>query len=1146
MEEDEVEQDSGGLYDTSPSFSPDFLSGGDSEEESARDRLRNSEDAASSDTGGFYEGAKEKEQGQDKKGNRGGVGGGPTGEASSVGTGGKNNHMPKIKGGGLSKAIIPIAVVVLVLIIVFIVLIFLGQGSFASSYKALETEKHNTTTVSAAATTDNMINSVQLGESESESAYGDLAYANVPLSEEQIRDFEDAGFKYSEEEKALSYELPGGETVVITGDSRVGVTKTGEAIADNGASTDGGDVDYEAVKEEILANLGLSPEVAVVEGFSEAMQNGTIKEKYMIATSAYRGDVATWFTPVADTMVARLGISRDFFRNFEKSGSNEKDYEAIEKIIEERGHVESSDTGQSLEERVEEIMSGSKGSFPGCGAIAASNEITAVTTASETYKQMLITAMYLESIDKTLAGYGTEAPQATITTMLMQTGAAGSEYMQDLFGGKTLTAGSEAVKNISPQANGAEVNWGGDITEDEYRSCEYVANTIDYDNAGVIPRIASIFQKAWGKVKAFLALGGQSMTNAGVEALSPQIARFNQMKERKYFGTDVDGNVQGGGIGTATERYFGEHAKSEGQTVGSLDATVAFKRVQEEVVAENAWLERRTKSPFDVTSKNTFLGSIVTSMMPLAVNSSSLTLTSTMSTLGSALSNSITSLLPTSSAISDAELVGSIGDCVMQNSTTSVANAICNPYYGSDPSLFGTTPIQAFESVASMRYDDEGTYIGGYAFDYEDGEPSVSRVATHGGGKSDIKKRSADTDPMYMDGPVNEEEADYEHHWSDIYEEKLEIIGEYGTYEGEPKGCESNWYHERRYIGYDLNGNGIRDDGDYVPYYNFDWPIEWKYSRGPTNFEYMGYQSGWPNLLASGTIGQELAENNAEPGECVLDFKIDKQKMPVVNINGALATYIIVNGQRNSEYGVADNENILWLSKADFTQGRIHPCNLGAGVELSRESNGYPSDYEKYCENPYISEWNWGPMPEWNNDMEDSVAHSDVMSRWVSGTAYTVSSGNTNGVNVGTVTDDFYKRFEDPTRGGANFWEEQKYYQNFIEKNEWMDSAGLIKGKTPTYKTIARYYNENPLDQSYEGIIARYSGKSKEQVIAVLDLLDYVEFLAKYDPTDKYPLGPTEEEEIQYDDITVVAEAEKAVMNYAIVYDELRNRTVAA
>ena len=1142
MEEDEVEQDSGGLYDTSPSFSPDFLSGGDSEEESARDRLRNSEDAASSDTGGFYEGAKEKEQGQDKKGNRGGAG--PTGETSGAGAGGKNTGIPKIKGGGLSKAIIPIAVVVFVLIIVFIVLIFLGQGSFASSYKALETEKHNTTTVSAAATTDNMINSVQLGESESESAYGDLAYANVPLSEEQIRDFEDAGFKYSEEEKVLSYELPGGETVVITGDSRVGVTKTGETIADNGASTDGGDVDYEAVKEEILANLGLSPEVAVVEGFSEAMQNGTIKEKYMIATSAYRGDVATWFTPVADTMVARLGISRDFFRNFEKSGSNEKDYEAIEKIIEERGHTEDASTGQSLEERAEKIIANSSNN--NCGAISAFNEIEGVTMADETYKQMLITAMYLESIDKTLAGYGTEAPQATITTMLMQTGAAGSEYMQDLFGGKTLSQNSEAVKNISPQANGVDLAFSvdGEVNEEEYRACEYIGNTTVYDNAGFTSRIASIFQRAFSSIIGIFKGEAEGASSAAVAVLNPQIARFNQMKERKYFGTDVDGNVQGGGIGTATERYFGEHAKSEGQTIGSLDATVAFKRVQEEVVAENAWLERRTKSPFDITSKNTFLGSIVTSMMPLAVNSSSLTLTSTMSTLGSALSNSITSLLPTSSAISDAELVESIGDCVMQNSTTAIANVNCNPYYGSDPSLFGTTPIQAFESAASMRYDDEGTYIGGYAFDYEDGEPSVSRVATHGGGKSDIKKRSADTDPMYMDGPVNEEEANYEHHWSDIYEEKLEIIGEYGTYEGEPKGCESNWYHERRYIGYDLNGNGIRDDGDYVPYYNFDWPIEWKYSRGPTNFEYMGYQSGWPNLLASGTIGQELAENNAEPGECVLDFKIDKQKMPVVNINGALATYIIVNGQRNSEYGVADNENVLWLSKADFTQGRIHPCNLGVGVELNKESNGYPSDYEKYCENPYINEWNWGPYD--NYSMEEAVTRSDVISRWVSGTAYTVSSGNTNGVNVGAVTDDFYKRFEDPTRGGANFWEEQKYYQNFIEKNEWMDSAGLIKGKTPTYKTIARYYNENPLDQSYEGIIARYSGKSKEQVIAVLDLLDYAEFLAKYDPTDKYPLGPVEEEEIQYDDMTVVAEAEKAVMNYAIVYDELRNRTVAA
>ena len=112
---------------------------------------------------------------------------------------------------------------------------------------------------------------------------------------------------------------------------------------------------------------------------------------------------------------------------------------------------------------------------------------------------------------------------------------------------------------------------------------------------------------------------------------------------------------------------------------------------------------------------------------------------------------------------------------------------------------------------------------------------------------------------------------------------------------------------------------------------------------------------------------------------------------------------------------------------------------------------------------------------------------------------------------------------------------------------EWLTSNGFFKDKdSPTASLLARYYDENPLDQSYEGILARYSGKSKEQVIAVLDLLDYAEFLAKYDPTDLYPLAPTKEE-IIYEDETVIADtrAENAVLEKEIIYDEVRNRAVA-
>ena len=43
------------------------------------------------------------------------------------------------------------------------------------------------------------------------------------------------------------------------------------------------------------------------------------------------------------------------------------------------------------------------------------------------------------------------------------------------------------------------------------------------------------------------------------------------------------------------------------------------------------------------------------------------------------------------------------------------------------------------------------------------------------------------------------------------------------------------------------------------------------------------------------------------------------------------------------------------------------------------------------------------------------------------------------------------------------------------------------------------------IHSSYEGILARYSGLTKDNVIAVLDFFEVQEWLAQYDPTDFAP-----------------------------------------
>ena len=64
---------------------------------------------------------------------------------------------------------------------------------------------------------------------------------------------------------------------------------------------------------------------------------------------------------------------------------------------------------------------------------------------------------------------------------------------------------------------------------------------------------------------------------------------------------------------------------------------------------------------------------------------------------------------------------------------------------------------------------------------------------------------------------------------------------------------------------------------------------------------------------------------------------------------------------------------------------------------------------------------------------------------------------------------------------------------------------GLIE-KSSVTAYLEEYYEKHPLDNSYEGILARRSGLTKDQVIAYLNQLDYLAKVINYDPTGKAPI----------------------------------------
>ena len=123
-------------------------------------------------------------------------------------------------------------------------------------------------------------------------------------------------------------------------------------------------------------------------------------------------------------------------------------------------------------------------------------------------------------------------------------------------------------------------------------------------------------------------------------------------------------------------------------------------------------------------------------------------------------------------------------------------------------------------------------------------------------------------------------------------------------------------------------------------------------------------------------------------------------------------------------------------------------------------------------------------------------------------------------------------------------WEKKaRFYQRFIEDQSYMESAGLIE-KSAVTAFIEEYELENPVDTSYEGILARYSGLSKDKVVATLDIIDDALFLAEYEPLERYIFGqdirPNIMDRFKYNDSSNVA---YVVLLNTIEFADVRNRS---
>ena len=180
-----------------------------------------------------------------------------------------------------------------------------------------------------------------------------------------------------------------------------------------------------------------------------------------------------------------------------------------------------------------------------------------------------------------------------------------------------------------------------------------------------------------------------------------------------------------------------------------------------------------------------------------------------------------------------------------------------------------------------------------------------------------------------------------------------------------------------------------------------------------------------------------------------------------------LANYISYCSQRGSAFGVADG-NIANNFSTDVDTG-----NSTANTVVNGAIGSIPlvGDFlDIYSNSNQLANTGWITG-------QSCVASNDSLE----------SSGTTFGVS----------------------WDENKYYQRFIEDQRYLESTDSDY-TSPVTAFLDEYYEENPLDTSYEGILARKSGMSKDEVVAYLEVIQEWKEIADYDPSTRYQMGKNE------------------------------------
>ena len=302
----------------------------------------------------------------------------------------------------------------------------------------------------------------------------------------------------------------------------------------------------------------------------------------------------------------------------------------------------------------------------------AANAINVADTMAKEQKSSLFFLAFMENISKMKAGQGNETRINEAMNYLHH--EEESEVVDVKTGEKVTTKGS-MLESRSLYAILAGTDLDAEDVENysSDRVLKTVENQLGAGGAGsAITETVASKQRGLKAVIGKFVSWGESALNGILSVVTPTV---NSSLVENSFST-VKGINGGEMLAEGAVNVGKELAKASGGTPGDESAVKSYARLNNEILALDAEVDRMNRSPFDITSKNTFLGSIIYKFAVAMVKKG--TIANQVGSIFKTTASAIMSLLPVASADDENNsFLTNFGNCETLGSVGAAGSTSC-------------------------------------------------------------------------------------------------------------------------------------------------------------------------------------------------------------------------------------------------------------------------------------------------------------------------------------------------------------------------------------------------------------------------------------------------------------------------------------